>query len=587
MTTPDKPPINDVLDENTTQNTTLNTSQNTNLTSSKNTRQNLRGRAEAIVEKKPDLLPGHHLTLEAANELAHELQVHQIELQMQNEELRESHAALDIMRARYFDLYDLAPIGYLTLNQHNTIQQANLTVANMLGIARSTLIKLPFTKLIFKADQDVFYLNHKHLIESTNPQSFDLRIIQNSETPLWVNCVITLAHDYDGEPEIRVVVSDVTVRKQSQQALAESEAHYHTLFNSIDEGFCVIEVIFDHANKPIDYRFLEVNPSFIKQSGLKEALGKRMSEFAPDLDEEWFEIYGKVVTTGQSVRFIKEAKELEDRWFDVYAFRLGGAEDKKVAILFTDTSQRKHEELKLIAARQIADKANLAKSEFLSNMSHELRTPLNAILGFAQLLQASNPPPTEKSARNIDQIIKAGWYLLELINEILDLAAIDAGKIVLAMETLSLADVLSDSIAMLENEAQKRDISLIYKPCDVPYFIQADRIRVKQVFVNLLSNAIKYNKPNGSVKVKCALKSHQRIRVCIEDTGEGISPGNIAQLFQPFNRLGKESSPEQGTGIGLVVSKRIVELMDGGIGVESTVGEGCKFWVELNLTDAP
>ena len=551
------------------------------------TRQNLRGRAEAIAEKKLAVLPEHQLTTTAVNEMLHELRVHQIELEMQNEEMRESQVAMDIMRTRYFDLYDLAPIGYLTLNQHNQIQQANLTVANMLGLARSTLINKPFTQLILKADQDVFYLHSKQLIQSGDPQSFDLRIVNEDNSPLWVNCVITRAHDYDDAPEIRAVLNDISVRKQNEQALAESEAHYRTLFDSIDEGFCVIEVIFDHANKPIDYRFLEVNPSFIKQSGLKEALGKRMSEFAPDLDKEWFEIYGKVVTTGESIRFVKEAKQVDERWFDVYAFRLGGAEDKKVAILFTDTSQRKHEELKLIAARQIADKANLAKSEFLSNMSHELRTPLNAILGFAQLMEASNPPPTEKQVRSIDQIIKAGWYLLELINEILDLAAIDAGKIVLAMETLSLADVLSDSIAMLENEAQKREINLIFKPCDVPYFIQADRIRVKQVFVNLLSNAIKYNKPNGSVTVKCALKSHQRIRVCIEDTGEGISPENIAQLFQPFNRLGKESSPEQGTGIGLVVSKRIVELMDGAIGVESTVGKGCKFWVELNLSDAP
>ncbi len=551
------------------------------------TRQNLRGRAEAIVEKKLAVLPEHQLTTTAVNEMLHELRVHQIELEIQNEEMRESQVAMDIMRTRYFDLYDLAPIGYLTLNQHNQIQQANLTVANMLGLARSTLINKPFTQLILKADQDVFYLHSKQLIQNGEPQSFDLRIVNEDNSPLWVNCVITRAQDYDDAPEIRAVLNDISVRKQNEQALAESEAHYRTLFDSIDEGFCVIEVIFDHDNKPIDYRFLEVNPSFIKQSGLKEALGKRMSEFAPDLDEEWFEIYGKVVTTGQSIRFVKEAKEVDERWFDVYAFRLGGAEDKKVAILFTDTSQRKHEEIQLIAARQIADKANLAKSEFLSNMSHELRTPLNAILGFAQLMEASNPPPTEKQVRSIDQIIKAGWYLLELINEILDLAAIDAGKIVLAMETLSLADILSDSIAMLENEAQKREINLIFKPCDVPYFIQADRIRVKQVFVNLLSNAIKYNKPNGSVTVKCALKSHQRIRVCIEDTGEGISPENIAQLFQPFNRLGKESSPEQGTGIGLVVSKRIVELMDGAIGVESTVGEGCKFWVELNLSDAP
>ena len=553
---------------------------------SENTRQSLRGRAEAIVEKKLQSLSDHQLTSASVNEMLHELHVHQIELEMQNEELRESHAAMDIMRARYFDLYDLAPVGYLTLNQLNQIQQANLTVANMLGLSRSALINKPFTQLILKADQDVFYLRSKQLIQSGDPQLFDLRIVNDDNSPIWVTCVITLAHNHLGEPEVLTVLNDISLRKKNEQALAESEAHYRSLFDSIDEGFCVVEVIFDHANKPIDYRFLELNPSFIKQSGLKQALGKRMSELAPTLDTQWYEIYGKVVTTGQSIRFVKEAKELEDRWFDVYAFRLGGAEDKKVAILFTDTSQRKHEEIKLKTARHIADKANLAKSEFLSSMSHELRTPLNAILGFAQLLEGSNPPPTEKQERSINQIIKAGWYLLELINEILDLAVIDSGKLMLSMETLALAEVLADSLAMLENQAQTKGIRIVFTPCQAPFFISADRVRVKQVFVNLISNAIKYNKPNGTVKVKCALKAPQRIRICIEDTGMGITAENMTQLFQPFNRLGKESGPEEGTGIGLVVSKRIVELMGGAIGVESTVGKGSMFWVELNLTDA-
>ena len=566
MTTSDKLPKNDVSREST--------------------RQNLRGRAEASFEKKLQSSTANKLTPEAINKILHELHVHQIELEMQNEELRESYAALDISRTRYFDLYDLAPIGYLTLNKHGLIQQANLTVANMLGLARSTLIKLPLTKLIFKADQDVFYLNHKQLIESGNPQSFDLRIAKNEHAPLWVNCVITLANDNDDAPEIRAVLNDISVRKNNEQALKESEDHYRTLFNSIDEGFCIIEVIFDPLNNPIDYRFIDLNPSFIKQSGLKHALGKRMRDLVPNLDPQWYEIYGKVVTTGRPIRFVKEAKELNDRWFDVYAFRVGDAGDRKVAILFTDTSHRKHEEFKLKAARLIADKANLAKSEFLSGMSHELRTPLNAILGFAQLIESSDPPPSVPQMRNIGQIIKAGWYLLELINEILDLAVIDSGKILLSIETLSLAEVLSDSHAMVENQAQKRGISIIFTPCESAYFISADHVRVKQVFVNILSNAIKYNKPSGSVRVSCTLKSHQRIRICIEDTGEGLTAENMAQLFQPFNRLGKESSQEEGTGIGLVVSKRIVELMGGAIGVESTVGKGCVFWVDLNLADS-
>jgi PAS domain S-box-containing protein len=550
------------------------------------TSQNLRGKAEARVKKNSDSSTENSLKGDTNSQLLHELQVHQIELEMQNEELRESNNALDIVRTRYFDLYDLAPIGYLTLNEHGLIQQANLTVASLFGMVRSTLIKQPLSKLILKADQDVYYLSHKKLIESGEPQSFDLRIVKSINSHLWVNCVIMQAQDGESAPELRVVLTDISERKQTEQALAESEEHYHTLFNSIDEGFCIIEVIFDHAKKPIDYLFLELNPSFIKQSGLKNAQGKRMREFAPDFDPEWFEIYGNVVTTGRPIRFIKEAKELEERWFDVYAFRIGDQADNKVAVIFTDTSQRKHEEIKLKTARLVADKANLAKSEFLSSMSHELRTPLNAILGFAQLIESGVPPPTITQKRNVDQILKAGWYLLELINEILDLAVIDSGKVLLYIETLFLAEVLNDVEAMLEHQAQKRGINMIFPRSGIPYFVKADRIRVKQVFVNLLSNAIKYNKPSGSVTVSYTEKSNQRIRICVEDTGEGLTVENIAQLFQPFNRLGKESSEEEGTGIGLVVSKRIVELMGGEIGVESTVGKGSVFWVELNLTHA-
>ena len=425
----------------------------------------LRVKAEARIKQISDSSTASPAKGDLINHMLHDLQVHQIELEMQNEELRESHMALDALRTRYFDLYDLAPIGYLTLDVRGCIQQANLTLASLLGMSRGTLIKQPISKLIFRADQEIYYLNNLKLRESGEPQSFDLRIVKNDSTQFWANLVITLAHsnnsnndNNDNALEIRVALNDITARKQAEQAL--------------------------------------------------------------------------------------------------------------------------------LAATQIAEKANLAKSEFLSSMSHELRTPLNAILGFAQLIESSNPPLTDNQNRNIDHILKAGWYLLELINEILDLAAIDSGKILLHIETLSLAETLIDVEAMLELQAKQRGIHLRFPHPDITFFVKADRVRLKQVFANLLSNAIKYNRLNGSVTVSYCKKSNQRIRVCIEDTGEGLTAENIAQLFQRFNRLGKETSQEEGTGIGLVVSKRIVELMGGSIGVESTVGKGSVFWVELNLTNA-
>lgn len=253
-------------------------------------------------------------------------------------------------------------------------------------------------------------------------------------------------------------------------------------------------------------------------------------------------------------------------------------------LIGTDNSVRKQVEVALKEAMAVAEKANLAKSDFLSSMSHELRTPLSAILGFAQLIESGTPEPTPSQKRSVDQILQAGWYLLDLINEILDLALIESGKLSLSLEPVSLAEVLHECETMIESQAEKRGISVTFPEFDSPRFVSADRTRLKQVLINLLSNAIKYNTEHGKVMIKCVDMPPERIRICVGDTGEGLTPEKIAQLFQPFNRLGQEANIEQGTGIGLVMTKRLVELMGGVIGVESMAGTGSMFWIEMNIT---
>jgi PAS domain S-box-containing protein len=243
--------------------------------------------------------------------------------------------------------------------------------------------------------------------------------------------------------------------------------------------------------------------------------------------------------------------------------------------------------VELERAKIAAEKANLAKSDFLSSMSHELRTPLSAILGFAQLMESDSPPPRPSQKAHIDQILHAGWYLLKLINEILDLAQIESGKLSLSPEPISLAEVMVECQTMIDPQRQKRGIKMIFPRFDTPCFVRADRTRLKQVLVNLLSNSIKYNQPRGRVVVECATSTPERTRISVRDTGAGLTPEKLLQLFQPFNRLGQESSAEEGTGIGLVMSKRVVELMGGVIGVESTVGVGSVFWFELSTAAAP
>ncbi len=259
-----------------------------------------------------------------------------------------------------------------------------------------------------------------------------------------------------------------------------------------------------------------------------------------------------------------------------------------------DVTERKRSEkalqetnIALEGAKSVAEKANLAKSDFLSSMSHELRSPLNAILGFAQLMDSASPLPTDTQKENIAQILQAGWHLLKLINEILDLAVIESGKVSLSRESVSLFDLMSECQTMMEPQAKQRGISMTFPKFVKPLFVSADRTRLKQIVINLLSNAIKYNKEGGSVSVDCTVRTSKRIRISVADTGAGLHPEKLAQLFQPFNRLGQEAGTVAGTGIGLVVTKRLAELMDGVLGVESTIGEGSVFWCELDSAAAP
>src|SRR5437763_3914554 len=231
--------------------------------------------------------------------------------------------------------------------------------------------------------------------------------------------------------------------------------------------------------------------------------------------------------------------------------------DRKLQGVFAaarDVTERKRmdqvlrdQNVELESAKSAAEKANLAKSDFLSSMSHELRTPLNAILGFAQLMASDSPEPTPVGKENIEQILKAGWYLLELINEILDLALIESGKLTLSNEPVSLAEVIDECRAMVEPQARSRGIDMTFPVFERPRFVTADRTRVKQVLINLLFNAIKYNRPGGSVVVASELVAG-RVRISVRDTGVGLDADQLAQLFEPFNRLGREAGKEEGTG---------------------------------------
>ena len=411
------------------------------------------------------------------------------------------------------------------------------------------------------------------------------------------------------------ILRDISARKRVEAALAEAGALQAAIFNSTSfssiatDARGVIQIFNVGAERLLGYTAAEVvnqiTPADIsdpqevieRATALSLELGTPITPgfeaLAYKASRDISDIYELTYIRKNGSRFpaVVSVTALRDHHEDLIGYLLIGTDNTARKVVEAERERLdqalQDRNIELVSARVVADQANLAKSEFLSSMSHELRSPLNAILGFAQLLDSSTPPASPAQKASIDRILHAGWYLLELINEILDLAVIESGKLSISAEPVSLAEVLYDCQSIIEPQGQKRGVRLTFPTFEAPLFVQADRVRLKQVLINLLSNAVKYNRPEGTVLVSCAPAAPGRVRISVEDTGQGLAPEQIRQLFQPFNRLGQEHSKEEGTGIGLVMSKLLVELMGGTLGVESTLGVGSHFWYDLNTASSP
>jgi PAS domain S-box-containing protein len=473
-------------------------------------------------------------------------------------------------------------LGYKAAEVMNQITPADISDpqeviarAIALSLELGTPITPGFEALVFKASrgiEDIYELTYIRKDGSRFPAVVSVTALRNAQ---------------DGIIGYLLIGTDNTARQQIEEKLRWTEESFRLM----------VESVTDHALVMLDPegRVLSWNAGAERIQGYhaEDIIGEHFSRFYPGEDV----INGKpqrdLETVMASGRFEDEGwrlrKDESSFWANVVytAIRDQLGNLRGFAKLTRDLTERRQVEAALTGAKSAAEKANQAKSDFLSSMSHELRSPLNAILGFAQLMESDSPPPTPSQTASIEQILQGGWYLLELINEILDLAVIESGRLSLSLEPVSLVEVMLECQAMIEPQAQKRGIQMTFSQIDNPWFVSADRTRVKQVLINLLSNAIKYNQIRGTVVVACSASAAGRIRISVADTGTGLPAEKLAQLFQPFNRLGQEASAEEGTGIGLVVTKRLVELMGGVIGVESTIGVGSVFWIELIAAAAP
>ena len=401
--------------------------------------------------------------------------------------------------------------------------------------------------------------------------------VRKDGTRFWANVIITAIRDETGTLRgFAKVTRDITERKRAEEEFHKSEEKYRTLFESVDEGVCTIEVLFDENEKPIDYRFLEVNPSFEKQTGIQNARGRRMREIAPLHEEHWFEIYGKVALTGESVRFENQAVQL-NRWYDVYALRVGNPKQRHVAIFFKDITERKlaDEAIKRFNEQLLATNKEL--ESFSYSVSHDLRAPLRSIDGFSQALLEDCGANLDEQGRGYLQRIRANSQRMgQLIDDLLNLSRMTRCDI--NREPVDLSALTHAIMVELQNTAPTRPVEFVIAPGLVA---SGDARLLRVVLENLIGNSWKFTRKRSRARIEFgAMTANGTPAYFVRDDGAGFDMAYADKLFGAFQRL-HDTTEFEGTGIGLATVQRVVHKHGGRIWAESEPERGATFYFTL------
>ena len=388
----------------------------------------------------------------------------------------------------------------------------------------------------------------------------------------------------DGRPALlRGAVRDVSNARIAQQALDASEARYRTLFEAVDEGVCIIEMIWDEHGEPVDYRFIDTNAAFVRHSGLTDAVGRTMLEMVPGHDTCWMRLYGGIARSGEPVRYQNDSAGAMNRWFDVYATRVGGPGSDQVAVLFTDISERKKAQLELERLADDLSAANRRKNEFIATLAHELRNPLAPLRSGLPLLRLGGDDPALRE-RVLGTMERQLGHMVELVDDLLDVGRITHGQIALKRADVDLAQIVAAAADAAAPAIEARRHRLRIEMAAPPLHVHSDATRLIQVLSNLLNNAAKYTPDGGQLRVSVRREDDNAV-IEVADNGVGIDGAELAEVFDLFNRVGRARFPDEaGLGIGLSLVRSLVELHGGTVQAASAgIDQGSTFTVRLPL----
>jgi PAS domain S-box-containing protein len=490
---------------------------------------------------------------------------------------------------RFRSYFELGLIGMAITSPTKGMLEVNDEICKILGYERDELLKMTWAEMTHPDDLAADVANFERVIAGEiDGYNLDKRFIRKDGRIIDTTISVKALRDADGAVDYFVsLLEDVTERKRAEAALRESEAKYHTLFDSMDEGYSIIQMLYDKDGKPVDWRILEVNPAFEKHIGVACAKGKTVRELGLAVEPRWIEIYGRVAETGKSLRF-EERSETLRRTFDVYAFRIGAPDERKVAVLFTNITERKRAEEALRESERLTQEhaAELAdlhrrKDEFLAMLSHELRNPLSPILNAAHILRLQKDEnPLQQQARAV--IERQVNQLSRLVNELLEVSRVITGTIRLRPERLDIRGVVEQAVETASPLIDQRGHQLFVSLPVEPVWLEGDAARLEQVVINLLNNAAKYTQEGGMIWVNLQPEGEE-VRLRVRDTGVGIAPELLPHIFDLFTQADRSLDRSQGgLGIGLSLTQRLVELHHGEIEAHSAgLGQGSEFIVRL------